>query len=140
MATIDTSGVSNLHGPFMGGSWSVRVYEEGTPPSKLTETRVKEGKPGGAKDYQAVVNEACGQFPTQRISGSYPDYKFDESAQSRYVHPSMTRKDHASTYEGDQADMARLDGRPTMMAGNVGMQCTKTEFAAIKVTFCPSSY
>jgi len=31
MATIDTSGVSNLHGPFMGGSWSVRVYEEGTP-------------------------------------------------------------------------------------------------------------
>ena len=31
MATIDTSGVSNLHGPFIGGSWSVRVYEEGTP-------------------------------------------------------------------------------------------------------------
>jgi hypothetical protein len=27
--TIDTSGTCNLHGPFMGGSWSVRVYEEG---------------------------------------------------------------------------------------------------------------
>jgi hypothetical protein len=30
MVTLDTSGVTNLHGPFMGGSWSVRVYEDGT--------------------------------------------------------------------------------------------------------------
>jgi hypothetical protein len=29
MATLDTSGVTNLHGPFMGGSWSIRVYEDG---------------------------------------------------------------------------------------------------------------
>jgi len=29
MATIDTSGVTNLHGPFLGGSWSIRVYEDG---------------------------------------------------------------------------------------------------------------
>jgi len=30
MVTLDTSGVTNLHGSFMGGSWSVRVYEDGT--------------------------------------------------------------------------------------------------------------
>ena len=29
-ATLDTSGVTNLHGPFRGGSWSVRIYEEGS--------------------------------------------------------------------------------------------------------------
>jgi hypothetical protein len=29
LVTIDSSGVTNLHGKFMGGSWSVRVYEEG---------------------------------------------------------------------------------------------------------------
>jgi len=29
LVTVDSSGVTNLHGPFMGGSWSVRVYEEG---------------------------------------------------------------------------------------------------------------
>lgn len=28
--TLDTSGTTNLHGPFSGGSWSVRVYEEGS--------------------------------------------------------------------------------------------------------------
>lgn len=28
--TLDASGATNLHGPFMGGSWSVRVYEEGS--------------------------------------------------------------------------------------------------------------
>ena len=30
-ATIGTSGVTQLHGPFSGGSWSVRVYEQGAP-------------------------------------------------------------------------------------------------------------
>jgi hypothetical protein len=29
LITMDTSGSNNLHGPFMGGSWSVRIYETG---------------------------------------------------------------------------------------------------------------
>mgnify|MGYP004362383925 FL=1 len=95
----------------------------------------------GAKAYQSSVNDACGQFPTQRISGSYPDYVINEvmAVGNRYAKdPNLAGKDHALTYEGDQNAMFKLKGKPTMMAGNVGMECRDGSLSDIKITFCPA--
>jgi len=60
IVTIDTSGTCNLHNTFMGGSWSIRVYEEGFP------------KPVGdfhGDDLSKVMTFPDAKNTTFRISG-----------------------------------------------------------------------
>ena len=116
------------------------MSDDGTSHEVLSRTLVEAGRPGGAKEYQSAVNKACDQFPTQRITGSYTDgYRIDSQPNDRLVIAGERRKDHASSYEGDQFCMFHLDSKPTMMAGNTGGQCASPDLHAIQVTFCPTA-
>jgi len=112
-----------------------------TPLNSTNAEIVKTARPGGAKQYQAAVNANCGQFATQKIAGAYP-YTVSYGDNGRHVVADNLRKDHASTYEGDQTytyAWDKSDGdKKVMMAGNAGIQCTEKDFAKVTVTFCPT--
>ena len=111
-----------------------------TPLTSANADMIKTKRPGGAKKYQAAVNAGCGQFATQKIAGAYP-YTVSYGDNGRHVVADNKRKDHASTFEGDQTytyswDKSGGDKKP-MMAGNVAIQCTEQDFDKVTVTFCP---
>jgi len=102
---------------------------------------------GGAKPYQTVVNQACGnQAPTQRaataadgtISAKWvPDY--DRSYQKQ------GHLDHAITWEGDDVNKWELHGqkfpgRGLFMAGSGGMQCDNVDWDTFVIKACPAQY
>ena len=45
--------------------------------STLTADEFRKLRPGGAKDFQTAVNDACGQYPTQWLNGTYPNFQLE---------------------------------------------------------------
>jgi len=120
-----------------------------TPLNRTNADIVKTARPGGARNFQAAVNSGCNQFPTQKIAGAYPYYTASFASNDRYVgYYFLRRKDHASTYEGDQTyqyhwdEMSPASDKTPMMAGNAGIQCTDNfdKVKTITVTFCPTRW
>jgi len=70
LITMDTSGSNNLHGPFMGGSWSVRIYETGYshPVSDFTGDLAKVMSFPDAKNTTFKINNV--QFKLPKIASN----------------------------------------------------------------------
>ena len=67
---MDTSGTNDLHGPFMGGSWSVRIYETGYshPVSDFTGDLAKVMSFPDAKNTTFKINNV--QFKLPKIASN----------------------------------------------------------------------
>ena len=72
-ATLDTSGTTNLHGPFMGGSWSVRVYEEGFshPVGDYTGDLAKVLSFPDARNTTFAINGVGFRLPARAATGKF---------------------------------------------------------------------
>lgn len=108
-------------------------------------THLLTNKQNGAKYFQAVVNDACGQQYTNQVSGAAPPYqRAQEPFRNGTLHQvtGMTRtllsdrKGHALTYEGDDMCYWKQSGLPVLMAGNVGTACTPGKFDEVVITTC----
>jgi hypothetical protein len=100
---------------------------------------------GGAKPYQTVVNQACGnQAPTQRAETGtdgtigeewVPDYDRSYKKQGHL--------DHAITWEGDdinkwELQVQKYPNRGLFMAGSGGMQCDNVDWDTFVIKACPA--
>jgi len=106
---------------------------------------------GGAKQYQRVVNQACGNQPsTQRATGStvgsavYDDLGFgtNRNSYATYLPDEPPCLDHAFSFEGDDVNLwqrkgQEYDNRGLFQAGTAGMQCLSHTWDTFVIKACP---